>query len=278
MINRIIIYSFLCLYQLNIFLIGSFAYSNTELVSRDLAAPKVETRALSSTINQKTGELLLKGNAEVIRDGISLKADKIIFKEKEKEAFAEGNVRLSNPDFVLESEEIRVYLQGNKTLQSLGEKDILVIAYKGPRLTEKATETKIVNQVSAVQIKFFKGQEKIEALENVRMVQMSTDGVQMKEEMVVTGGFLEYLHKQKKALVKENVQLESKSLGGAGQRLIYYQKDDRFYLIDQARVFEYDDNGKAVNQISGNKILHLIKEGRTILMGNVEGSLGGHDG
>lgn len=236
--------------------------------------PKVETRALYSYVNQKTGELVLKGNAEVIRDGISLKADKILYMEKKKEAFAEGNVRLSNPDFVLESGQIRVYLQGNEHLNNLGEKDILVIAQKGPRLTEKATTSKIVNQVSAVEIKFFKGQEKIEALENVRMVQMSTDGVQMKEEMVVTGGFLEYLHKQKKALVKKDVQLESKSLGGVGQRLIYYQNNDRFYLIDQAQVFEYDELGKPVNQISGNKILHLFKEGRTILMGNVEGSLG----
>tara|TARA_Y100000589_G_scaffold279583_1_gene275622 strand:- start:1304 stop:2017 length:714 start_codon:yes stop_codon:yes gene_type:complete len=237
----------------------------------------VETRALYSFVNQKTGELVLKGNAEVIRDGMSLKADKILYMEKKKEAFATGNVRLSNSDFILESGQIRVYLQGNETLKSLGEKDILIIAQKGPRLTEQASESQVVNQVSAVEIKFFKGQEKIEAMENVRMVQMSTDGVQLKEEMVVTGGFLEYLHKQKKALVKKDVQLESKSLGGVGQRLIYYQKNDRFYLIDRAKVFEYDEKGKAVNQIAGNKILHLLKEGRTILMGNVEGSLG-YDG
>ena len=238
---------------------------------------RVETKALYSFVNHKTGELVLKGNAEVIRDGMSLKADKILYMEKKKEAFATGNVRLSNPDFVLESGQIRVYLKGNKTLKNLGEKDILIIAQKGPRLTEQASETEIVNQVSAVEIKFFKGQEKIEAMENVRMVQLKTDGVQLKEEMIVTGGFLEYLHKQKKALVKKDVQLESKSLGGVGQRLIYYQKNDRFYLIDKAKVFEYDENGKPVNQIAGNKILHLLKERRTILMGNVEGSLG-YDG
>ena len=57
----------------------------------------------------------------------------------------------------------------------------------------------------------------------------------------------------------------------------HYQKNDRFYLIDRAKVFEYDENGKAINQIAGNKILHLLKERRTILMGNVEGSLG-YDG
>ena len=238
---------------------------------------RVETKALYSFVNQKTGELVLEGNAEVIRDGMSLKADKILYMEKKKEAFATGNVRLSNPDFILESGQIRVYLQGNETLENFGEKDILIIAQKGPRLTEQASETQLVNQVSAVEIKFFKGQEKIEAIENVRMVQMRTDGLQLKEEMVVTGGFLEYLHKQKKALVKKDVQLESKSLGGVGQRLIYYQKNDRFYLIDKAKVFEYDENGKRVNQIAGNKILHLLKDRRTILMGNVEGSLG-YDG
>ncbi len=255
---------------LSYLIIGSSIWANKD-------DSRVETRALYSFVNQKTGELVLKGNAEVIRDGMSLKADKILYMEKKKEAFATGNVRLSNSDFILESGQIRVYLQGNETLKSLGEKDILIIAQKGPRLTEQASESQVVNQVSAVEIKFFKGQEKIEAMENVRMVQMSTDGVQLKEEMVVTGGFLEYLHKQKKALVKKDVQLESKSLGGVGQRLIYYQKNDRFYLIDRAKVFEYDEKGKAVNQIAGNKILHLLKEGRTILMGNVEGSLG-YDG
>ena len=215
----------------NIFFGLLFFFSSLNLHANEDKS-RVETKALYSFVNQKTGELVLKGNAEVIRDGMSLKADKILYMEKKKEAFATGNVRLSIPDFVLESGQIRVYLQGNETLKNLGEKDILIIAQKGPRLTEQASETQIVNQVSAVEIKFFKGQEKIEAMENVRMVQMRTEGVQLKEEMVVTGGFLEYLHKQKKALVKKNVQLESKSLGGVGQRLIYYQKNDRFYLID----------------------------------------------
>ena len=264
MINRIIFWILL------------FSISSINFYAND-DQTRVETKALYSFVNQKTGELVLKGNAEVIRDGMSLKADKILYMEKKKEAFATGNVKLSNPDFILESGQIRVYLQGNETLKNLGEKDILVIAQKGPRLTEQASETQLLNQVSAVEIKFFKGQEKIEAMENVRLVQLRTDGLQLKEEMVVTGGFLEYLHKQKKALVKKDVQLESKSLGGVGQRLIYYQKNDRFYLIDNAKVFEYNENGKRVNQIAGNKILHLLKERRTILMGNVEGSLG-YDG
>ena len=234
---------------------------------------KVTTKALYSFFNQKSGELVLKGNAMVAREDITLHADKILYMEQKKEAFATGNVKLKSDDFILEAGQLRVYLQGNKTLKSLHEDDVLVIAQKHPRLTEKADETGKLNQVTAVEIKFFKGDERIEAFENVKLVQMSTDGLQVHEEMVVTGKYMEYLHKRNKALVKGAVKLESKDLGGKGDRLIYYQKGAKFYLIGKASVYEYDKNGRATNEISGNRILHLIKEKRTILMGNVEGNL-----
>lgn len=237
------------------------------------AKERVVTKALYSYFNQKTGELVLKGNAQVKRDDLSLFADKILYMEKKKEAFATGNVKLVSADFTLEAGQIRVYLVGNETLKRMSETDTLVIAQKHPRLLEKADKGDLFNQVTAVEIKFFKGRETIESFENVKMVQLKQEGVELLEQMVITGEYMEYKHLQKKALVKNNVKLESKDLGGEGERLIYYQKGNKFYLIDSAKVYEYDKRGKVANTIQGNKILHLIDEGRTILMGNVEGSL-----
>lgn len=150
---------------------------------------------------------------------------------------------------------------------------MVIIAQKHPKLTQKVGKKKTYTQITAVEIKFFKEGEKIEAFENVRMTQLKVDGLKVQEDVVITGKYLEYLSQRKKALVKGDVNLESQDMGAEGQRLIFYQEQEKFYVIDQAKVFQYDKDGNVENEIRGNKILHLIKEDRTILMGNVEGSL-----
>ncbi|PCJ21464.1 MAG: hypothetical protein COB02_02405 [Candidatus Cloacimonadota bacterium] len=234
---------------------------------------KVVTKALYSFFNQKSGELILKGNAEIVREDIKLYADEIFYNEKKKEAFAVGKVKLDSNDFVLESGQVRIYLPGNANYSWLSSDEMVIIAQKHPKLTQKVGKSKTYTQITAVEIKFFKESEKIEAFENVRMVQLKVDGLKVQEDVVITGKYLEYLSKQKKALVKGDVNLETQDMGAVGQRLIFYQEQKKFYVIDKAKVFQYDKDGNVENEIRGNKILHLIKEDRTILMGNVEGSL-----
>jgi lipopolysaccharide assembly outer membrane protein LptD (OstA) len=241
-----------------------------------VAAPpekKVTTKALYSYFNQKTGELVLKGNAVVEREDIQLSADEIFYNNDKKEAYATGNVKLNHVDFILESGQLRLYLKGNRYLEQMMEKDMVMIAQKHPKLTEKMKENGQYSQITAVEIKFYKGSEKIEAFENVKMVQMMHDGLKSKEETVVLGDFMEYKSSDRLARVKGNVKLDSKDLGARGERLIYYQGQSKFYMIGDAHVFQYDAQGKVKDTISGNKILHFLKEKRTILMGNIEGSL-----
>lgn len=243
-----------------------------------MAAPKeqkVMTRALYSWIDQKTGDLILKGSARIERDGVLLEADEILYNDRRKEAFATGNTRLSNKDFTLESGQLKVYLPGATALQGMLEEDMVAIAQKSPRLVGAPDESGRRNQVTAVEIKFYKGSEKVEAFENVRLLQFSTDGLRVKEELSVTGNYLEYLNQDKRALVKGRVKLSAKELGAEGERLIYYQKDQRFYVIGDASVHQLDPNGKVQDTVRGSKILHILNEKRTILMGNVEGQLGG---
>ncbi len=238
------------------------------------AEPRVVTRSLYSWFDQKAGDLVLKGNASIERDGVILRAEEIYYNEAKKEAFATNQTRLESKEFNLEAGQLKVYLPGNRTFSQMLENDMVVIAQKAPRLTEKPGPDGTYSQITAVEIKFFKASEKVEAFENVRMLQLKNEGLTVAEEMVVTGAYLEYLHKQKKALVKQDVKLTSKELGAEGQRLIYYQNDGRFYIVDDAKVFQYDENGKVKDTVAGNKILHILKEKRTILMGNVEGTLG----
>lgn len=229
---------------------------------------KVETKSLYSYFDQKKGELVLKGNAEIHRDGISLYANEIFFHESKKEAFATGLVRLEMDQITLNSGQIRVYLKGNKTFSALQENEAVVIAQKHPRLIEKDKNTGLINEITAVEIKFYKGDEKIEAFENVKLVQ---GGAKDEKPTVITGNYLEYNHLQGKALIKNNVKIVSPGMGGQGDRLIYYRKDEKFYLIGNALIFEMNEQNQKINEVKSEKILHLIREKRTIQMGDVEG-------
>ena len=250
--------------KLGLFLITlALGWSSTTPESK-----KVETRSLYSYFDQKKGELVLKGSAEIHRDGISLYANEIFFHESKKEAFATGLVRLEMDQITLNSGQIRVYLKGNQSFSALQENDAVVIAQKHPRLIEKVKGTGAVNEITAVEIKFYKGDEKIEAFENVKLIQ---GGAKDEKPTVITGDYLEYNHLQGKALIKNKVEITSPGMGGRGDRLIYYRKDEKFYLIGNAVIFELSEQGQKVNEVKSEKILHLIREKRTIQMGDVEG-------
>jgi lipopolysaccharide assembly outer membrane protein LptD (OstA) len=237
-----------------------------------LAAPrvvqKIQTKALYSYFEQKTGELILKGAAQIHRDDISLYADKIFYHESKKEAFASGSVRLEMGKLTLFAGQLRVYMKGSKAFSYLKEDDAVVIAQKHPRLVEKNEETDQENEITAVEIKFYKSSEKIEAFENVRLIQ---GGGAFEGDTRITGEYMEYLHLQGKALIKNKVKIESPKMGGHGDRLIYYRQDEKFYLIGNALIYELGENGQKLNEVSSQKILHLVKERRTIQMGDVEG-------
>ncbi len=236
------------------------------------AAEKTVTRSLYSYFNQKSGELVLKGDASILRDNFSLFANEIYYKEEKKEAFAKGQVRLVSPDFTLYCGQMRVYLKGGALTQSLAEDDVMVIAQKHPRLVETRGSDGTYTQITAVEIKFYKRDQRVEAFENIRLVRF-LDGTVPKEEVKITGDYLEVLSQQKKILVKNNVELKSEQITGIGERLIYYQEDAKFYLLGKARIREYDTRGRVRNEISSHRILHLLKEKRTIQMGGVEGIL-----
>jgi len=233
-------------------------------------AKKIHTKSLYSYFDQKKGELVLKGDAEIHRDGISLYANEIFYHESKKEAFATGLVRLEMGQIILNAGQIRVYLKGNEMFSALQESDAVVIAQKHPRLLEKNEESGTVNEITAVEIKFFKGSEKVEAFENIKLVQ-GTGGTE--KPTIITGDYLEYLHLQGKALIKNQVRIQGPGMGGMGDRLIYYRRDEKFYLLGNAMIYEMNTQGKKVNEVKSEKILHLIKERRTIQMGDVEGVL-----
>jgi lipopolysaccharide assembly outer membrane protein LptD (OstA) len=233
---------------------------------------KITTRALYSFFNQKTGELVLKGGASIFRDDISLNADEIFYNAEKKEAFATGQVVLEHDEFILESGQLRLYMKGSKILTDMHEQEMLVIAQKHPKLTEK-TPDRDFTVITAVELKFFRAEEKVEAFENVKMVQYEKTAFKPSEKVVITGDYMEYLSLEKRALVRNSVKLKTSDMGADGQRLIYYQDQEQFYIIGDARIQQYDEQGVVRDTITGNKLLHKIAEKRTILMGNIEGSL-----
>lgn len=248
------------------FLFASSCYCEEE------AEKKVITKALYSFFNQKTGELVLKGSAYILRDDISLQADEIFYNADKKEAFASGQVILEHAEFVLECGQLRLYLTGNQILLQMHEKEMLVIAQQHPKLTEKTAHREFT-VITAVELKFFRATERVEAFENVKMVQYEKAAFLPQTKVTITGDYMEYLSRDKRALVRNEVNLRTSDLEADGRRLIYYQEQEQFYIIGDARIRQYDENGIVRDTITGDKLLHKIDEKRTIIMGNIEGSL-----
>ena len=51
--------------------------------------------------------------------------------------------------------------------------------------------------------------------------------------------------------------------------MLYEQESRRVYLLDGARIWNYDSRGKKLDELRGDKVIYFLDEARTIALGGV---------
>ena len=80
---------------------------------------------------------------------------------------------------------------------------------------------------------------------------------------------MDALMEGKRSMFKGNVRVSTPELGATGKRLYFHQVDRKFYVVGDARAWNFDEKGKRTNMIVGNKIVHFLDDRRSVVLGGV---------
>lgn len=129
--------------------------------------------------------------------------------------------------------------------------------------------------LTAVQLRLFPGEGRIEAIEDVLVEQLTRAGAEDRPQlsMRVTCRVAEILARGKRNVFKGDVVVETPDIGAEAGRMLYEQESRRAYLLDGARVWNYDSGGRKLDELRGDKVIYMLNEGRTIALGGVRASV-----
>jgi lipopolysaccharide export system protein LptA len=204
----------------------------------------------------------------------------------------EGHVRLSKGDTILSGQHMK-WLRKQRTLEIRG--DVLVknhtsrlssehllydlgedavTAWGRPRLHQFPPQgggEEVI--MRAVQLRLFPKEGRVEAIEDVEVEQSRGLGNERVIEMRVNCRVAEVLARGKRNIFKGDVRVETPDIGARAGRMLYEQESRRVYLLDGARVWNYDSRGRRLDELQGDKVIYFLDEARTIALGGVRASV-----
>lgn len=129
--------------------------------------------------------------------------------------------------------------------------------------------------LTAVQLRLFPSEGRIEAIEDVLVEQLTRASADARQllTMRVTCRVAEILARGKRNVFKGDVEVETPDIGAEAGRMLYEQESRRVYLLDGARVWNYDSGGRKLDELRGDKVIHMLNEGRTIALGGVRATV-----
>jgi lipopolysaccharide export system protein LptA len=125
----------------------------------------------------------------------------------------------------------------------------------------------------AVQLRLFPREGRVEAIEDVEVEQTRRIGGEPVIEMRVTCRVAEILARGKRNIFKGDVRVETPDIGAEAGRMLFEQESRRVYLLDGARVWNYDSGGKRLDELQGDKVIYFLDEARTVALGGVRASV-----
>jgi lipopolysaccharide export system protein LptA len=225
--------------------------------------PGREVRIFSdATNNLQSEQVEYLGHVRVEREGNVLATDKIRYNKTTGELNAIGNVVLSDPHYVLTAGRFSFY----------GPQDIGV-AFESPRITEsqKNADGDIIERtdITAFQITLHTADQRVEGLERVRVYRMVRKNGKLELEFKITADGMDSNMVTHQSVFKGDVKVDSPSYSIEAKRLIYDVTSGRFTAIGDAKVTGFGPKGEPTSHVEGNKLVHLIQEHRTLILGGV---------
>ncbi|MBI4858879.1 MAG: hypothetical protein HY815_01190 [Candidatus Riflebacteria bacterium] len=202
------------------------------------------------------------GHVRMERRGHVLETDRILYNRKTQELTAIGNVLLSDPRYTLSCGRLVFYGP-----QEMG------VAWESPKIVEtvRGPDGEIVDrmEITAFQMTFYSADQRVEGLERVRIYRTVRRKDKLELDFKITADSMDTNLVTRMSVFKGEVQVDSPTYAVEASRLIFDATSERFTCIGNARVVGFDASGDRISSVEGNKIVHLIREKRTLVMGGV---------
>lgn len=230
-------------------------------------APGTEVKITGDTTSPLGGDVAeILGHVKLERRGMVLSSDKLRFARKKGEFIATGNVVVADPHYTLSCGRLTFY--GS---QEMG------VAWESPRIleTRRSADGEIQErmEMTAFQITIYSNESRVEGLERVRIYRMVRRDGKMALDFKITADSCDSNMVNQESVFKGQVKVESPAYNIEARRLIFDQSADRFTCIGDAKVTGFGPKGEVTSKVEGNKIVHLIREHRSIIMGGVTANL-----
>ncbi len=214
-------------------------------------------------LDRGQSQMVLEGHVRVARGETKLSGESMKWSKDVNTLEIWGGVRIVDKDFRLASEHL---------LYDLAED--AVTAWGNPRLEQVSPGGKGESiELTSVQLRLFPKEGRVEAIEDVILEQRVSDGTKTRVEMRVACRVAEVLARGRRNVFKGDVKVETPDIGAEAGRMLYEQESRRVYLLDGARVWNYDSNGSKLDELRGDKVIYLLDEARTIALGGVRASI-----
>jgi lipopolysaccharide export system protein LptA len=206
--------------------------------------------------------LELEGHVRVAKGTTTLSGEHLKWTRSRQLLELRGDVVVQDKDFRLGSEHLLYDLAADAAT-----------AWGRPRLAQEAGQGAQEIVMRAVQLRLFPKEGRVEALEDVELEQLARTGSESTLEMRVTCRVGEILSRGRRNVFKGDVRVETPDIGATAGRMLYEQESRRVYLLDGARVWNYDSGGKKLDELRGDKVIYFLDEARTISLGGVRASV-----
>jgi len=230
-------------------------------------SPGTEVRITGDATSPLGGDLAeVVGHVKLERRGMVLQSDRLRFSRAKGEFIATGNVVVSNPQYTLSCGKLQFY-----SGQEMG------VAWESPKIMEvmRGPDNEIAErmEMTAFQITIYSNEERVEGLERVRVYRMVRREGKLGLDFKVTADSCDSNMTNKENVFKGQVKVESPTYNIECKRLIFDQSADRMTCLGDAHVTGFGPKGEVTSDIQGNKIVHLVREHRSIILGSVTANL-----
>lgn len=230
-------------------------------------APGTQIHITGDTTSPLGGDVAeVVGHVKLQRRGMQLSSDKLRFDRKKGEFIATGNVVVADPHYTLSCGKLTFYGQ-----QEMG------VAHESAKIleTRRGADGEISErmEMTAFQITVYSNESRVEGLERVRIYRMVRRDGKLALDFKVTADSCDSNMVNAESVFKGQVKVESPSYTIECKRLIFDQTADRMTCIGDAKVTGFGPKGEVASKVEGAKIVHLIREKRSIVMGGVSATL-----
>ncbi|MDD2717445.1 MAG: LptA/OstA family protein [Candidatus Wallbacteria bacterium] len=217
------------------------------------------------------GVRVVKGNLKAVQGKQILTGDWGKYYEQTQIVEAYGQVKLDDPGYTLTCGMIMSFFSEKRGVA----KQNPVVIEKVP-LAEGTGEISMVPirekymRLTAREITSYYEEDRMVANDNVIVEEHFFSNFQKPGKPEISSTLncqsLEMFLKENKSIARGNVMMKSEDITAYGDEAVYYNDEDKLILTGNAKALQQIPGSGKQNQVSGEKIIYFMKDGRTVVL------------